>query len=129
MRAAMSAFEGSKRISDGVLATSASDERFRDGDVFRRVLDASAVSRASQALILANAGNPPQCGGCTRSKKPLSLDSSALPVSIFCGDPKFPPSQHAGAVPPGSLSVPAQEHFGFRALHVVPVGECVFARC
>src|SRR4029079_16006577 len=59
----------------------------------------------------------------------LSLDSSALPVSILCGDPKFPPIQHAGAIPPGSLSVPAQEHFGFHALRVVPVGECVFAHC
>jgi hypothetical protein len=58
-----------------------------------------------------------------------SLDTRALPVSILCGDPKFPPSQHAGAIPPGSLSVPAQEHFGFYALPVVPVSECVFAGC
>jgi hypothetical protein len=87
---------------------------------------ASAVSRASQALILANAGNPPQCGA---ARKPLSLDTRALPVSISCGDPKFPPNLHAGAIPPGSLSVPAQEHFGFLAIRVALVGECVFARC
>ena len=50
----------------------------------------------------------------TRFSCPLSsLDTRALPVSILCGDPKFPPSQHAGAIPPGSLSVPTQEHFGF----------------
>ena len=59
---------------------------------------------------------------------PLSRpDTRALPVSILCGDPEFPPIQHAGAVPPGSVSVPAQEHLGFHALRVVPVSECVFA--
>jgi len=59
----------------------------------------------------------------------MSVDKHALPVSILCGDPKFPSGQHAGAIPPGSLSVPAQEHFGFYALHVVPVSERVFAGC
>jgi hypothetical protein len=58
-----------------------------------------------------------------------SSDTHALPVSIFCGDPEFPPIQHAVAVPPGSLVIPAQEHFGFDALHVVPVRERVFAGC
>ena len=59
----------------------------------------------------------------------IAPDTRALPVSILCGDPKFPPIQHAGAVPPRSVSVPAQEHFGFHALRVVPVSECVFAGC
>src|SRR5436305_8151944 len=65
-----------------------------------------------------------------RFSPPLSsLEPHALPVSILCGDPEFPARQHAGAVPPGSLSVPAQKHLGFHALPVVPVGECIFARC
>jgi hypothetical protein len=65
-----------------------------------------------------------------RFSSPLSsLDTHALPVSILRGDAEFPPGQHAGAIPPGSLPVPAQEHFGFYALRVVPVSECVFAGC
>ena len=59
----------------------------------------------------------------------LSPVRMALPVSIFCSDPKFSPVQHAGAIPPGSLVIPAQEHFGFYALHVVPVRERIFAGC
>ena len=59
----------------------------------------------------------------------LSPVRMALPVSIFCSDPKFPPIQHAGAIPPGSLVIPAEEHFGFYALHVVPVRERIFAGC
>jgi hypothetical protein len=61
---------------------------------------------------------------------PLSSpDTHALSVSILYGDPKFSPIQHAGAVPPGSVPVPAQEHLGFHALRVVPVRERVFAGC
>jgi hypothetical protein len=54
---------------------------------------------------------------------------SCVPVSILCGDPEFPSVQHAGASPPGSLPLPAYEHFGLHTLHVIFVGERVFAGC
>jgi hypothetical protein len=69
------------------------------------------------------------CDGANDSQQVPILDSSALPVSISCGDPKFPPNHQAVAIPPSSISFPAQEHFGFHAIHVALVGECVCARC
>src|SRR5262249_32264638 len=59
----------------------------------------------------------------------VQLSLSCVPVSILGGDPEFPPDQHAGAIPPGSSPIPAREHLGFYALHVVPVGERVSAGC
>src|SRR5207253_1106420 len=59
----------------------------------------------------------------------MSLDSSALPASLNFGDLKLPAGEQAGAIPPGSILVPAQEHFGALAIQVVFKGECVSARC
>jgi hypothetical protein len=64
-----------------------------------------------------------------RSNASFSCPLSCVPVSILCGDPEFPASKHTGASPPGSLAFPAYEHFGFHALHVILVGERVFAGC
>jgi hypothetical protein len=36
----------------------------------------------------------------TRSPQMPSPVRPALPVPILCGEPEFPPTQHAGAVPP-----------------------------
>jgi len=62
----------------------------------------------------------------TRSPKCRPV-RTALSVFVFSSKPEFPTSQHASAIPPGPVSVPAQEHLGFHALHVVAVRECVFA--
>ena len=68
-------------------------------------------------------------------KQTLSADqgirrqTSALPASLEFGDLELVAGHQAGAIPPGSISIPAREHFGAHAPRVARVGECVCARC
>jgi hypothetical protein len=45
------------------------------------------------------------------------------------GDLELVAGEEAGAIPPGSIPLPAREHFGGHAPRVARVGECVCARC
>src|SRR5262249_40188526 len=66
----------------------------------------------------------------TSVKQTLSADqavrrqTSALPGSLEFGDLELVTGHQAVAIPPGSISIPAREHFGAHASHIVRVGEC-----
>ena len=59
----------------------------------------------------------------------MSLGSRALPASPEFGDLELVAGSQAVAIPPGSISIPAREHFRAHAPHVARVGECVCAGC